>query len=262
MSRLRSSAGFRWRGRSRCSSSRIGLPLRRPRPPVSRPVRFAAIGRVSSNIGIAYGLKDVPGSPPPPGEIRASTRVSDTCACRFRLLRSGSNWSRSFEQSGVRASGPWSRPASRVPSFSVSRKRPVSAGHGWTGYSLAASHPPFSVSTFSAPSSGPGLELDASGSWTSRLGSRGSASRHAHGPADERAGGAGSQRAQEQDDAGEQAHEARTGPRSSAPVYLYAGLRAGAMADDVLSRAEADDAPFARSEELRAWVAQGLDELS
>ena len=53
----------------------------------------------------------------------------------------------------------------------------------------------------------------------------------------------------------------RTGPRSSALIYLYAGLRAGASADDVLARAEADDAPFARSEELRAWVTQGLERL-
>jgi hypothetical protein len=36
----------------------------------------------------------------------------------------------------------------------------------------------------------------------------------------------------------------RVGPRSSALVYLYAGLRAGASADEVLARAEADDAPF------------------
>jgi hypothetical protein len=54
----------------------------------------------------------------------------------------------------------------------------------------------------------------------------------------------------------------RTGPRSSALVYLYAGLRAGASADDVLARAEADDAPFSRSDELKGWVAQGLRELS
>ena len=54
----------------------------------------------------------------------------------------------------------------------------------------------------------------------------------------------------------------RTGPRSSAVVYLYAGLRAGAGADEVLARAEADGAPFAGSDELKAWVAQGLDELS
>jgi hypothetical protein len=54
----------------------------------------------------------------------------------------------------------------------------------------------------------------------------------------------------------------RTGPRSSALVYLYAGLRAGAGPDEVLARAEADGAPFAGSDELRAWVAQGLDELA
>jgi hypothetical protein len=54
----------------------------------------------------------------------------------------------------------------------------------------------------------------------------------------------------------------RMGPRSSALVYLYAGLKAGATADEVLARAEADDAPFAGSDELRAWVAQGLDELA
>jgi hypothetical protein len=54
----------------------------------------------------------------------------------------------------------------------------------------------------------------------------------------------------------------RTGPRSSAVIYLYAGLRAGATADEVLARAEADGAPFISSVELKAWVAQGLAELS
>jgi hypothetical protein len=54
----------------------------------------------------------------------------------------------------------------------------------------------------------------------------------------------------------------RVGPRSSALVYLYAGLEAGATADEVLARADADHAPFAGSDELRAWVTQGLDELS
>lgn len=54
----------------------------------------------------------------------------------------------------------------------------------------------------------------------------------------------------------------RTGPRSSALVYLYAGLRAGATADEVLARAKEDEAPFAGSEDLEAWVAQGLSELS
>jgi len=54
----------------------------------------------------------------------------------------------------------------------------------------------------------------------------------------------------------------RTGPRSSALIYLYAGLRAGASAADVLARAEADDAAFVKSNELRAWVTEGLEQLS
>jgi len=53
----------------------------------------------------------------------------------------------------------------------------------------------------------------------------------------------------------------RTGPRSSALVYLYAGLEAGASADDVIARAEVDGAPFCGSNELKAWVTRGLDEL-
>jgi hypothetical protein len=54
----------------------------------------------------------------------------------------------------------------------------------------------------------------------------------------------------------------RVGPRSSALVYLYSGLKAGASADEVIQRAEADDALFVKSDELKAWVAQGLEELS
>jgi hypothetical protein len=54
----------------------------------------------------------------------------------------------------------------------------------------------------------------------------------------------------------------RTGPRSSALVYLYAGLRAGATPDEVLARAEQEGAPFTGSDDLKAWVAQGLSELS
>jgi hypothetical protein len=53
----------------------------------------------------------------------------------------------------------------------------------------------------------------------------------------------------------------RTGPRSSALIYLYAGLMANASADEVLAQAEQDDALFTRSEELKTWVTQGLDEL-
>lgn len=54
----------------------------------------------------------------------------------------------------------------------------------------------------------------------------------------------------------------RTGPRSAAVIYLYAGLKAGASAEEVLARAEADGAPFVRSDELVAWVEQGLIELA
>jgi hypothetical protein len=53
----------------------------------------------------------------------------------------------------------------------------------------------------------------------------------------------------------------RTGPRSSALVYLYAGLKAGASADAVIACAEADEAPFVQMEPLKAWVTQGLTEL-
>jgi hypothetical protein len=54
----------------------------------------------------------------------------------------------------------------------------------------------------------------------------------------------------------------RTGPRSSALIYLYAGLKAGASADDVLARAAADGALFMGSDELKAWVTQGLEDLT
>lgn len=54
----------------------------------------------------------------------------------------------------------------------------------------------------------------------------------------------------------------RTGPRSSALAYLYAGLRSGTSADEVLSRAEDDGAPFVQMDPLKAWVRQAMDELS
>ncbi|GAC1605501.1 MAG: hypothetical protein NVS3B21_35070 [Acidimicrobiales bacterium] len=53
----------------------------------------------------------------------------------------------------------------------------------------------------------------------------------------------------------------RTGPRSSAVIYLYAGLRAGATADEVLARAVMDGAPLTASDELKSWVARGINEL-
>jgi hypothetical protein len=54
----------------------------------------------------------------------------------------------------------------------------------------------------------------------------------------------------------------RTGPRSSALTYLHAGLTQGASADEVIAKAEADQAPFARSDELKAWLRQGLEQLA
>jgi hypothetical protein len=54
----------------------------------------------------------------------------------------------------------------------------------------------------------------------------------------------------------------RTGPRSSALVYLYEGLHSGESAEQLLARAEGDGAPFIRSAECRLWVEQGLRELS
>jgi len=53
----------------------------------------------------------------------------------------------------------------------------------------------------------------------------------------------------------------RSGPRASAVVYMYAGLRSGASAEEVLARAEADGAPFCASDEYKAWLATFLDEL-
>ena len=54
----------------------------------------------------------------------------------------------------------------------------------------------------------------------------------------------------------------RTGPRSSALVHLYAGLKQGASASEVLERAREDEAPFAGNESLESWVGRGLEELA
>ena len=54
----------------------------------------------------------------------------------------------------------------------------------------------------------------------------------------------------------------RTGPRSSALIYLYSGLKQGATAEEVLARADANGALFSRSDEIRDWLAQGLAELA
>jgi hypothetical protein len=54
----------------------------------------------------------------------------------------------------------------------------------------------------------------------------------------------------------------RTGPRASAVVYLYAGLKAGASFDEVLARAETEGALFTKNVECVAWVKEGLTELA
>jgi hypothetical protein len=54
----------------------------------------------------------------------------------------------------------------------------------------------------------------------------------------------------------------RTGLRSSALVYLYAGLKDGRSADEVIAQAEQDEAPWVRSDDLKNWVRQGMSELS
>ena len=54
----------------------------------------------------------------------------------------------------------------------------------------------------------------------------------------------------------------RRGPRSSAVIYLYAGLQQRASAEEVLARAEQDGATFVADEGLKAWVIQGLTELA
>ena len=54
----------------------------------------------------------------------------------------------------------------------------------------------------------------------------------------------------------------RGGPRSSAVIYLYAGLQQGASAEEVLTQAERDGAMFVADEGLKARVTQGLTELT
>ena len=54
----------------------------------------------------------------------------------------------------------------------------------------------------------------------------------------------------------------RRGPRSSAVIYLYAGLQQRASAEEVLARAERDGATFVADEGLKAWVTEGLTELA
>ena len=50
----------------------------------------------------------------------------------------------------------------------------------------------------------------------------------------------------------------RAGPRSSAVVYMYAGLKAGASPEDVVAAAERDGAPCAGVEECKTWIAESM----
>jgi len=53
----------------------------------------------------------------------------------------------------------------------------------------------------------------------------------------------------------------RTGPRASAVAYMYSGLKLRASPDEVLSKAEKDQAPFIQFEEYKEWVRSSLVSL-
>jgi protein tyrosine phosphatase (PTP) superfamily phosphohydrolase (DUF442 family) len=53
----------------------------------------------------------------------------------------------------------------------------------------------------------------------------------------------------------------RAGPRSSAVAYMYAGLKAGADAEDVVRAAEEDKAPFCEFDEYKQWVRESMKAL-
>ncbi|MFZ1687938.1 MAG: hypothetical protein WAU70_10980 [Flavobacteriales bacterium] len=53
----------------------------------------------------------------------------------------------------------------------------------------------------------------------------------------------------------------RSGPRASAVAYMYAGLKQGANAEDVLAAAEEDQAPFCASEDYKNWVRSSMSIL-
>lgn len=53
----------------------------------------------------------------------------------------------------------------------------------------------------------------------------------------------------------------RVGPRASAVAYMYAGLRAGAAPDEVLAKAQADEAPFCAFPEYVEWVRVSIETL-
>jgi len=53
----------------------------------------------------------------------------------------------------------------------------------------------------------------------------------------------------------------RVGPRSSAVVYMYAGLKQGADPEEVIQAAEMDNAPFTAFEDYKEWVRNSITTL-
>lgn len=52
-----------------------------------------------------------------------------------------------------------------------------------------------------------------------------------------------------------------TGPRASAVAYMYAGLKAGASAADVIAAGERDSSPFCAAPGLNDWVKSSMESL-
>jgi hypothetical protein len=53
----------------------------------------------------------------------------------------------------------------------------------------------------------------------------------------------------------------RSGPRASAVVYMYAGLKLGATINAVLAAAQRDNAPFCTFRESRYWLRLSMEFL-
>lgn len=54
----------------------------------------------------------------------------------------------------------------------------------------------------------------------------------------------------------------RAGPRASAVVYMYAGLRQGATPEDVTAAVERDGAPCAAFDDYKGWIVEAMKTLS
>ena len=53
----------------------------------------------------------------------------------------------------------------------------------------------------------------------------------------------------------------RAGPRASAVVYMYAGLRQGASPEEVIAAVERDGAPCAAFDDYKTWIAESMRAL-